>query len=282
MTLRELGNEHFKAGKYAEADTLYSQAIIHNSSDPKLFSNRAMTRVKLQDWAGAETDSRKAIELYGERSPAAMKSHYSLAQALLEQRHPEEALTTAKWAYKVCLETKDNSSEILSQFILRTKQTLWNTRETKRLRDLDSTLASMEALLQDDLDRAIKELGLQLEQGILGQTGFNEESASLTNEMLEKRSLLRSCFAKGREDEMAERNVPDYLIDNITFEIMHDPVVTPSGMSYERTGLLKHLKVAGTDPITREKLREDMLIPNHGLKNACAEFLEKNGWAVDY
>ena len=76
--------------------------------------------------------------------------------------------------------------------------------------------------------------------------------------------------------------MPDYLIDGITFEIMHDPVVTPSGVSYERISILKHLRASPVDPLTRASLRESQLIPNVGLKNACAEFLESNGWAVDY
>jgi STIP1 homology and U-box containing protein 1 len=76
--------------------------------------------------------------------------------------------------------------------------------------------------------------------------------------------------------------VPDYLIDGITFEIMHDPVVTPSGVSYERISILKHIRSSPVDPLTREPLFEIQLIPNVALKNACSEFLEKNGWAVDY
>ena len=45
--------------------------------------------------------------------------------------------------------------------------------------------------------------------------------------------------------------VPDHMIDAITFEVMHDPVITPSGQSYERVGLLKHIKATGVDPLTR-------------------------------
>jgi len=76
--------------------------------------------------------------------------------------------------------------------------------------------------------------------------------------------------------------VPDWLIDPITFEVMHDPVITPSGVSYERVGLLKHVKASGLDPLTREPLTEKQIIPNVALRNACSEFLENNGWAVDW
>lgn len=72
------------------------------------------------------------------------------------------------------------------------------------------------------------------------------------------------------------------MIDNITFCIMHDPVVTRTGNSYERSSILEHLKRSQTDPLTREPLTVRDLRPNLALRQACAEFLEKNGWAVDY
>lgn len=76
--------------------------------------------------------------------------------------------------------------------------------------------------------------------------------------------------------------VPDYLIDGITFEIMHDPVMTPSGTSFDRAGIVKYIEKSGVDPLTREPMTVKDLRPNYALKAACEEFLSKNGWAVDW
>ena len=76
--------------------------------------------------------------------------------------------------------------------------------------------------------------------------------------------------------------VPDYLVDGITFEIMQDPVITPSGVSYERVSIQKHLQASPYDPLTREALSERQLVPNIALREVCSDFLGKNGWAVDY
>ena len=76
--------------------------------------------------------------------------------------------------------------------------------------------------------------------------------------------------------------VPDHLIDNITFCIMHDPVITKHGQSYERATILEHLRRSKTDPLTREPLTEEDLRPNLALRVACEEFMQENGWAVDY
>lgn len=72
------------------------------------------------------------------------------------------------------------------------------------------------------------------------------------------------------------------MIDNISFGFMHDPVITKSGQSYERSSIVQHLRASQTDPLTREPLRKEDLVPNLGLKQACDEFLAENGWAVDW
>lgn len=76
--------------------------------------------------------------------------------------------------------------------------------------------------------------------------------------------------------------VPDYLVDGITFEIMHDPVMTPSGSSFDRLAIVKYVEQAGVDPITRTGMTVNDLRPNYALKAACEDFLDRNGWAVDW
>ena len=42
---------------------------------------------------------------------------------------------------------------------------------------------------------------------------------------------------------MQKREVPDYLCGKISFEIMKDPVITPSGITYDRKDIEEHLQV---------------------------------------
>lgn len=278
FALKEQGNEYFKAGQYKEAESYYGQAISVRSNDPKLFQNRALTRIRLSDWPGAEQDSRKAIEL----DLSSMKAHYYLAQALLQMRHVQEAHQEGLRAYCMCIDTKDSSSEVVSQFVLRAKQAVWEVKEKERLRDLNSTLGSVEGLLEERLDADLKEAESRYLRKEIGEMGWGEEVAELRRDFETQRREVRSAFAHAEKPDTQERIVPDWMVDPITFEVMHDPVITPSGVSYERVALLKHLSNSGLDPLTRTKLSESMLVSNVGLKNACAEFLEKNGWAVDW
>ncbi|EAS29188.3 U-box domain-containing protein [Coccidioides immitis RS] len=280
--LKAKGNERYKEGDYQGAEELYSQAIQKNSHEPAFFNNRALARIKLESWAGVEHDARMAMELYGPKDPASLKSQFYLAQALLGLGRPSEACEVALAAYKISLETKSPNSEPLSNTILRAKQAIWAAKETARLREADETLKQLEGLMEAECTKELEQLRLQFEAGEIGAIGYAEDQRILRAEAQKKVDNVREIFAASKGDDMKERVVPDYLIDSISFEIMHDPVVTQSGHSFDRVSILKHLQQNPFDPITRVPMSAKDLRPNYALKAACEEFLQKNGWAVDW
>ncbi len=54
----------------------------------------------------------------------------------------------------------------------------------------------------------------------------------------------------------------------ITHEIMHDPVICPEGQTFERAAIELWLSTNNSNPLTRNRLTQDMLIPNIALRNA--------------
>ena len=42
---------------------------------------------------------------------------------------------------------------------------------------------------------------------------------------------------------LQKRDVPDFLCGKISFELMRDPVITPSGITYDRKDIEEHLQV---------------------------------------
>ncbi|CAI7567359.1 unnamed protein product [Penicillium glandicola] len=280
--LKAKGNELFKAGDYSGAEDFFSQAIQKNPHDATFFTNRAITRIKLAKWADVEHDARAAIEIYGLKNPLALKSHYYLAQALLGLQRPQEAHDVASDAYQQSLASKNVQTENLSRIVLRAKQQIWAARETARVREMNETLGSVEALVEADVTRALAELQGRLERGEIGEVGFGEDQKALREDAETKVRNLREAFRVASKGEIEERVVPDYLIDGITFEIMHDPVITPSGVSFDRIGITKYVEKSGVDPLTRAPISVHDLRNNYALKAACEEFLTNNGWAVDW
>lgn len=61
---------------------------------------------------------------------------------------------------------------------------------------------------------------------------------------------------------------------------MRDPVITPSGITYDRPSIIAHLRQVGHfDPLSRKPLTEDQLIPNLSMKEVVQAFIDENPWA---
>jgi len=252
-----------------------------------------MTRLKLQSWDACIDDCIKAIDL----EHGSMKAFYYLAQAQLALNHPNEALTSALTAYEKCLHSSDRSTAAVSSLVLQAKKQKWEAKERERIRRRNDLLGELEDALLRNKKMELQNLRLQK----LEASEVAEEKADIELTTRKKIEELRTTFAISDPENLQKRvhlflfsswiavtltdgtqEVPDYLIDAISFAVMHDPVMTKTGNSYDRSTVIEHLKRSHTDPLTREPLRMDDLRPNLALKQACDEFLENNGWAVDW
>jgi STIP1 homology and U-box containing protein 1 len=213
----------------------------------------------------------------------------ALAQAQLAINHPNEALTSAIRAYEICVASLTTakplgaSASTISQLVLRCKKAKWDLREKKRLHRRNELLAELETALEKGRDADFADIDARVKTGEMGQIGAAEERSNQQQEFDRKLNELRSVFAIADPSEQTTREIPDYLVDSISFELMHDPVITKNGNSYERATIIEHLKHSETDPLTREHLSIKDLRPNIALREACTEFLENNkGWVYEW
>ncbi|KAM7424837.1 STIP1 y and U box-containing protein 1, partial [Porites harrisoni] len=94
-------------------------------------------------------------------------------------------------------------------------------------------------------------------------------------------SELNSLF-KQVDERRKKREVPDYLCGQISFELMKDPVITPSGITYDRKHIEEHLQRVGHfDPVTRSDLKQEQLSPNLVMKEVIDAFIAENEWVVE-
>lgn len=201
--------------------------------------------------------------------------------------HPNEALSSALKAYEYCTkstqQTTFSNAALISQHVLKCKKRKWEIRERERIRRRGNLLSDLEEMLERDHKKDLDDIDARVESGETSRTEGQEEKEERRLEFEKKCDDLRTAFAISDPDHQQKREVPDYLVDGITFEIMHDPVVTNNGRSYERATLIEHLKRSPTDPLTREPLKISELRPNLALKEACQEFMESNsGWIYDW
>lgn len=283
IELKSEGNKCFHDGDYVGAEALYTKAIMIDPSNPLLYTNRAMSRLKLHLYERVLSDCSASLSIL----PVNMKAHYYRAQAQLEQGQMADALESAKSAYEFC-KTGDKKWErdlaSVGGLVLRCKKVVWEAKEMDRLADRGRVLGDALKGLEDRKTDELKRIGGIREAG---QCDAAEETRRV-NEVLRReeadKEVVRRAFGRDAEaDGVAKpRVVPDWAIDDITFAFMLDPVVTKTGQSYERASIMEHLRRSPTDPLTREPLRVEDLRPNIALKAACDEFLKENGWAVDW
>ncbi|CCG23907.1 hypothetical protein CORT_0E03180 [Candida orthopsilosis Co 90-125] len=82
-----------------------------------------------------------------------------------------------------------------------------------------------------------------------------------------------SLLSMGEVDDNVVDDAPDYLLDPISFEILTDPVVTPSGITYEKEEILNHINSKGKyDPISKQPLSKDQLYPNLIIKDTVEAY----------
>jgi STIP1 family protein 1 len=108
-------------------------------------------------------------------------------------------------AYQLSLGSKNAQTGNLSQMILRAKQRIWAAKETSRLREMNETLRSIEALIEADLERSVAELRKQVDAGELGEIGFGEDQRALREDSEKKIHDLREAFRIASHGEVKER-----------------------------------------------------------------------------
>lgn len=188
-------------------------------------------------------------------------------------------------AYELCTTSAQITSNAatISALVLKCKKAKWDIRERERIRRRGDLLSDLESMLETTFKKDIDDINARVEINELSLTEGQEEKQERKQEFEKKRDDLRTSFAISDPENQQKREVPDYLVDGITFEIMHDPVVTKNGRSYERATLVEHLKRSPTDPLTRERLTINELRPNIALKEACEEFMTTNsGWVYEW
>ncbi|XP_009334273.1 E3 ubiquitin-protein ligase CHIP-like [Pyrus x bretschneideri] len=259
--LRKDGNTYFKKDRFAAAIDAYTEAITLCPNVPVYWTNRALCHRKRNDWTKVEEDSRKAIQL----DHNSVKGNYMLGLALLQKQEYAEGVKALERALDLGRGANPEGYmvEEIWQELSKAKYMEWEDTSSKRSWELQN--------LKEDCETALKEKhdALQVE-------GFLDEVATTYMKQLE---ALGRVFEKAAEADTPSE-VPDYLCCKITLDIFRDPVITPSGVTYERSVIRHHLeKVGKFDPITREPLDQSELIPNFAIKEAVQAYIQLHGWA---
>ncbi|ORY82701.1 hypothetical protein BCR37DRAFT_392903 [Protomyces lactucae-debilis] len=270
------GNAAFREGNYEKALTAYTQAITKSGGRIlTYFTNRALCRLRL---AESEEQLEKVIEdcehvldAKTELDATVMKAKWYTGQAQLRLGRPNEAYTSLVAAYRIGIREKNPTAIEMYEKVLEARKMRWERQEHKRLEQDAGLRQKLVKLVEHDRAWRLQVAG---EEDV-------EQREAITAEADQTLVQLQEMLARS-DTRYAVREVPEWLICPISLGPFVDPVLTPSGRSYERTAIMQHLKVNPFDPLTRQPLIAAKIFDNLALRDACEAFLKDNGWAVDY
>lgn len=132
VSLKDKGNEFFKAGNYLKAAALYTQAIKLDPSNPTLYSNRAAAFLHLVKLSKALADAETTITL----NPQWEKGYFRKGCVLEAMERYDDALV----AFQIALQYNPQSSEV-SKKIKRVSQL---ARDKKRAQEVENMRSNVD------------------------------------------------------------------------------------------------------------------------------------------
>ncbi|VDN90649.1 unnamed protein product [Brugia pahangi] len=265
--LKETGNCFYQQHRYEDAICAYSRAIINNPVIPTYFTNRALCYMQTMQWEKAEDDCKKALDLDRKN----VKANFLLGRTCVQLGHFDEALKVLTRANDLARSQKLSFGDEITAQIRIAKKEIFRREEEKRIKQEIELQAYLNGLIDSDLARKLRELKEKKETSensevITEELDLESEETALKMEAQSFKDKLNNLFAQV-DEKRRKREVPDYLCGKISFEMLRDPVITPSGITYDRADIKEHLQRVGHfDPVTRAPLTADQLIPNLAMK----------------
>uniref|UniRef100_A0A158R503 E3 ubiquitin-protein ligase CHIP n=1 Tax=Syphacia muris TaxID=451379 RepID=A0A158R503_9BILA len=284
------GNRFFQQHKYEDAINAYSRAIINNPENPTYFTNRALCFMQMMQWDRVIDDCRKALEMDRKN----VKANYYLGRACLQTGQCEEAVKVLMRANDLAINQKMNFGDAITAQLRAAKRDQFRKEEEKRVCQEIELQAYLNGLMDKDLQERLSVLrenwskcdaetnadGVESMKNSNSETLKDQEEA-IAAEIQANKDMLNSLFAQV-DERRRKREVPDFLCGKISFEILKEPVITPSGITYDRADIKEHLQRVGHfDPVTGVALTYEQLIPNFAMKEVVDHFLSENQWAID-
>uniref|UniRef100_A0A0D9VL58 Uncharacterized protein n=1 Tax=Leersia perrieri TaxID=77586 RepID=A0A0D9VL58_9ORYZ len=150
--LKEMGNEEYREGHYAEAVALYDQAIMVDPSRPAYWSNKAAALAALGRLIEAAGDCREAVRI----DPSYGRAHHRLGGLYLRLGEPDKAIHHFKQSAN-----DSTGADVLRAQSVKTR--VAKCLDARKLRNWITVLQESQAAVADGADCAPQVMALKAE-----------------------------------------------------------------------------------------------------------------------
>uniref|UniRef100_A0A6M2EEL4 Uncharacterized protein n=1 Tax=Populus davidiana TaxID=266767 RepID=A0A6M2EEL4_9ROSI len=179
ISLKDKGNEFFKAGNYLKAAALYTQAIKLDPSNPTLYSNRAAAFLQLVKLNKALADAETTIKL----NPQWEKGYFRKGCVLEGMERYDDALAT----FQIALQHNPQSTEV-SRKIKRISQL---AKDKKRAQEVQSMRSNV------DMAKHLETLKSEMSEMLGSEECFKDMFSFLVETM---ETAVKSCHEASKVD----------------------------------------------------------------------------------
>lgn len=287
MKNHEKAQEYMSEGDYAKAINFYSLAIKNDSFNSKLYSSRAKAyylnlkqqhpqescEIPQAQWKKILDDCNLALNNDKLNYDAMFYSGLALVYGF---KKIDRGMKLINESYEKSLTKSKNYKHFtLPQLIYNELLKVKNYKKKLELEEYlttsDPFFNKLVYLLQQNYEKETSDLfSKDIKKNVLDY-GLTKLAIQYNKEIRELIEMFELRYDQQHEAKDLSIEPPDFLCDPISFHLFHDPVITPSGHSYEKAWLFQHLTNHEYDPLTRQKLTKDQCYPNSILK-ACVEY----------
>lgn len=220
------GNKCFKNEDYITALVKYTEAIILNKENPVLYSNRALTFIKLQSWDNAINDCNIGLSLYDNNRNSEIKIKSKLSWRLSIALKNSGDFKKAFEVIVEALKLDPNNNELKTEFeILKLNDEIPQTEEPKSLNvSKEKKLTKSEFKSNDIVD-----IPIQVVDAI---------PADFFNKPHTRKNIIQPKVVNA--ESLIDQSLKSSLIVEVSPEPQEIKRVKPSQQVYNKTHIPKH------------------------------------------
>uniref|UniRef100_A0A8C0FMS7 RING-type E3 ubiquitin transferase n=1 Tax=Bubo bubo TaxID=30461 RepID=A0A8C0FMS7_BUBBB len=225
----------------AVAVTSHSMGLVLQNRNPLVavyYTNRALCYLKMQQHDKALADCKRALELDGQ----SVKAHFFLGQCQMEMENYDEAIANLQRAYNLAKEQRLNFGDDIPSALRIAKKKRWNSIEEKRINQENELHSYLTKLIMAEKERELAECRKTQQEENADESRSRVQLASIEAKHDKYLADMDELFSQV-DEKRKKRDIPDYLCGKISFELMREPCITPSGITYDRKDIEEHLQV---------------------------------------